>query len=322
MYTLARVCETVGATCASTAICFGMHAVGSAVIAAKPSEHQKRRFIDPIVAGRHLTTLALSEPGTGSHFWVPQTVCEPQGGMLSLTGSKSFVTNGGFADSYVMNVVADDTTLAGTFSLVMVPAGSPRLRWGPPWNGIGMRGNSSRNADLDGVTVPAANLLGEEGDQIWYVFSVVAPYFLTAMAGVYLGVAAAAFDEATDWIGKRTLNDSGRGVASFEVVQHHVGELWARLERTRSLLWSACERGDRGSSTSLPALCSAKAEVAECANSIVGDCMTLMGGAGYREASAMDRRLRDARASHVMSPTTDLLRLWTGRSILGQPLLT
>ena len=73
LYALARTCETIGSVSASTALCFGMHCVGSAVIGAKATAQQKKDFLEPIAAGEHLTTLALSEPGTGAHFYFPQT---------------------------------------------------------------------------------------------------------------------------------------------------------------------------------------------------------------------------------------------------------
>jgi alkylation response protein AidB-like acyl-CoA dehydrogenase len=69
------------------------------------------------------------------------------------------------------------------------------------------------------------------------------------------------------------------------------------------------------------ALLSAKAEVAECAVAVSNEAMTLAGGIGYGENARIARCLRDARAAHVMAPTTDILRTWTGRAVLGQPLL-
>ncbi|GIV95499.1 MAG: hypothetical protein KatS3mg057_0156 [Herpetosiphonaceae bacterium] len=70
---LAQVCEILGYECGSTALCFGMHCVGSIVIAAKATPDQQQRYLEPISAGKHLTTLALSEPGTGAHFYLPET---------------------------------------------------------------------------------------------------------------------------------------------------------------------------------------------------------------------------------------------------------
>src|SRR5690242_1452734 len=69
---LTQVAEILGGACASTALCFGMHCVAAAVLGAKATADQARRYLEPIAAGTHLTTLALSEPGTGAHFYIPQ----------------------------------------------------------------------------------------------------------------------------------------------------------------------------------------------------------------------------------------------------------
>ncbi|MFP5218589.1 MAG: acyl-CoA dehydrogenase family protein [Actinomycetes bacterium] len=319
---LAAVCEALGRECASSAICFGMHAVGTAVVAAKATERQAKEFLRPIAAGEHLTTLALSEPGTGAQFWLPQTRAVRVDGGVQLDGEKAFVTNGSHADSYVVSTVAAEPDApVGEFSCVLVPGDAGGLTWLDGWDGIGMRGNSSRRLQLTGVRVGPDNLLGSPGDQIWYVFEVVAPYFLVAMAGTYLGVAQASLDEATAHLTRRRHTHTGRSLSAEPVVQHRLGTLWSQVERTRRLVYWAAEEGDAGGPQSVAALASAKAEVAECAVDVTNEAMTLVGGIGYRDRSPLERHLRDARAAHVMSPTTDILRGWTGRSALGLPLL-
>ncbi|WP_091763514.1 acyl-CoA dehydrogenase family protein [Blastococcus aurantiacus] len=319
---VAAVGEALGRVCASTALCFGMHSVATAVIAAKPTDRQRADFLDAIVAGEHLTTLALSEPGTGAAFWLPQTRMTQAGTGMRIDGEKSFVTNGSHADSYVVSTVAADPDApVGEFSCVLVPAGVGGMTWVDAWNGVGMRGNSSRRALLDGVLVGADHLLGAEGDQIWYVFEVVAPYFLMAMAGSYLGVAQASLDEATAHLTRRAHGHTGRRLATEPILQHRLGELWAQVERTRRLVYWAAEEGDAGGPKALLGLTAAKAEVAKCAVEVTNEAMTLVGGIGYRDRSPLERHLRDARAAEVMSPTTDILRTWTGRAALGLPLL-
>ncbi len=319
---LAGVCETLGEACASTALCFGMHNVATAVIAAKPTERQRKEFLEPIAAGEHLTTLALSEPGTGAEFWLPQTRLTSEADGWLVNGEKSFVTNGSRADSYVVSTVAaDPETPAGEFSNVVVWQDSPGLSWHGSWDGIGMRGNSSLAARLTDVAVGADALLGAPGDQIWYVFEVVAPYFLTAMAGTYLGVAQAALNEAVEHIKQRRHSHTGRSLASEPVLQHRLGVLWSQVQSTRRLVHWAAEEADSGGPDALPALTSAKAQVADTAVSVVNEAMTLVGGIGYRDRIPLERHLRDARAAHVMSPTTDVLRMWTGRALLDVPLL-
>ncbi|WP_436991399.1 acyl-CoA dehydrogenase family protein [Streptomyces sp. enrichment culture] len=319
---VAQVGEATGRACASTSICFGMHLVGSAVISAQAGAVQRERYLEPIAAGEHLTTLALSEPGTGGEFWLPQTRMERSGdGRLRLTGAKSFVTNGGHADSYVLSTVAvGPRTPPGQFSCTVVDAATPGLEWGPEWHGFGMRGNASRGLELPGVEIPVECLLGNEGDEIWYVFNVVAPYFLMAMAGTYLGVAAAALEEARSHLLRRRTR-AGRVLAGNPVVQHRLGTMWARVERTRRLIYHAAAEAELGGPEALPGLASAKAEVADAAEATVNDALTLVGGIGYGTDSPLQRMLRDARAAHVMSPVTDVLRVWTGKALLDEPLL-
>lgn len=319
---LVGVCEALGRVCASTAICYGMHAVATAVVAAKATERQTKEFLAPIAAGEHLTTLALSEPGTGAQFWLPQTRAMREVNGVRIDGEKSFVTNGSQADSYVLSTVAAEPDApVGEFSCVLVPADAEGLSWLDDWDGIGMRGNSSRRLQLSDVHVSADHLLGSPGDQIWYVFEVVAPYFLVAMAGTYLGVAQASLDEATAHLTRRRHSHTGRALAAEPVLQHRLGTLWAQVERTRRLVYWAAEESDAGGPQAIPALASAKAEVAECAVGVTNEAMTLVGGIGYRDRSPLERHLRDARAAHVMSPTTDILRSWAGRAVLGLPLL-
>ena len=320
---LAHVSEILGQECASTALCFGMHCVGTSVIAAKATADQQQRYLFPISEGKHITTLSLSEPGSGAHFYLPQTKLEAVSpDSYRITGTKTFVTNGGYADSYVVSTVAADPNAPiDQFSCVMVPKRTEGLKWGAPWAGLGMRGNSARSLELQGVTVPRQDLLGKEGDQIWYIFHIVAPYFLMAMAGTYLGVSSAALEEAMAHLTKRHYSNSGTSLARLPVLQHRLGSLWAVLERTRRLIYHAGSIFDEGATDALAAVFSAKAEAADCAVHIVNEVMTLSGGIGYRDDSKLSRLLRDARAAHVMAPTTDILRMWTGRALLGTPLL-
>ena len=319
---LVLVCEEIGRACASTALCFGMHCVGAAVIAAKATERHVEEYLKPISRGEHLTTLALSEPGSGSHFYYPMTRFERENGRLRLQGKKVFVTNGGYADSYVCSTAAGGSGhLAGEFSCLVLREGTPGMTWGPPWNGLGLRGNASRSLDLDGVEIPAEDLLGDEGDEIWYVFQVIAPYFLSAMSATYLGIAASALDDAVRNVRSRRYEHSGADLSESQVVQHLLGSLWSQVERTRRLIYFAAEQGDIGGEKAPGALFSAKAEAAASVVNVVNESMKLMGGRAYQAHAPMWRRLRDARAADVMAPTTDMLRTWTGRMLLDVPIL-
>jgi alkylation response protein AidB-like acyl-CoA dehydrogenase len=321
--TLAKVCEIIGQSCTSTAICYGMHAVGSAVIASKATNYQREKYLIPICEGRHLTSIALNETGTGSQFYLPQTRMQYHSeSEYNINGTKSFVLNGGKADSYIISAVAEGSHTPGEqFNCFMVDSDAAGIQWGERWKGIGLRGDSSRDLFLDSVKISDKNILGQFGDQIWYVFNVITPYFLTAMAGSYLGIARAAINEVTHHIKNREFSFNGRALASSSVIQYQLGSLWAKYARSRALVYYATECYDMDQDNALIDLFAAKAEVADATIEIVNEAITLCGGYAYQEKSILDLLLRDARAAHVMTPTADILRVWTGRSILEQPLL-
>ncbi len=147
-----------------------------------------------------------------------------------------------------------------------------------------MRGNSSRPVRFTAAPVSAPGLLGQEGDQIWYVFEVVAPYFLTAMAGTYLGVAQAAFDIAVARVRNREYSHSLESLADAPVIQHKVAELWTRLDQARQTIYKAARLGDTGDPFALPSILMSKAIAGELAVDISNEAMTLCGGQGTQKA--------------------------------------
>jgi isovaleryl-CoA dehydrogenase len=322
LHALAVCTEALGHACASSAICYGMHCVGTAVIAAKATKYHADKYLRPIAAGEHITTLSLSESGSGSQFYIPSTTCTSDGENYVIEGEKHFVTNGGRCDSYVVSTcTAGGRGDTGDFSCLLVDKDTPGLEWGSAWDGFGMRGNSARSMRLKSIRIPKTQLLGHEGDQMWYIFEVVAPYFLVAMAGTYLGVAQAALDEAVSHVKTRIHSHSGDSLATLPPIQSQIAEMWSRVERTRLWLYQAAQMGDLGHPNAVQMLLGSKLEASETAVWVANEAMTVCGGIAYRENSDLSRYLRDARASHVMSPTSALLRLWIGRSVLGQPLL-
>lgn len=322
MLGLVAISEVLARESASAGLCYGMHCVGTAVIAAKATPAQRERYLEPIARGQHITTLALSEPGSGSFFFYPSAALSRAPHGFTLDGTKSFVTNGSHADSFVCSTapLAGEGE-EGQFNCVLVERQAGGIEWLDAWHGLGMRSNDSRTLRLSGVHVPADNLLGAVGDQLWYVFEIVAPYFLMAMAGTYLGVAQAAFDEAREHVGTRRYSHSGELLGAAPVVSHRLGAMWAELASVRQLIYAAAAKGDAAAPDALTYILACKAAAADAAVNLANESMTLCGGSAYRDNSRVARLLRDARASHVMAPTTDILKTWVGRSLLNLPLL-
>lgn len=319
---LAIVSEELAQGCSSTAMCFSMHSVAAKVLTAKATPDQEERFLIPIAREGHISSLALSEPGTGSHFFLPRVTFAPRGDDYVLSGEKSFITSGGHADSYVLSATAPGEELdPGAFTCLAVEAGAAGMEWRQDWHGFGMRGNSSRGLVLNDVEVPRTNLLGAEGDEIWYVFEVIAPYFLVAMAGVYVGIARAALEAAIAHLKARQHVHTGESLSEVPVLWHDVAEAWMEVEATRRLVHHAARLADAGDPGASLALFAAKAKVAKTVTAVTETAMILSGGRGYAESSLVARLHRDARAAHVMAPTSHLLKTWLGRSLLDLPLL-
>lgn len=318
---LAIAGEELGRVSPSASLCFCMHVVGSAVLAAKATDEQAERYLRPIAEGRHITTLALSEPQTGVHFYEPATRLNRDGDHYRVTGRKTFVTNGSHADSYVISTLSDGGGAPGLFNCLVLDHGAPGTTWIGDWRGLGMRGNSSIALDLQDAWVPAGNLLGEPGDQTWDIFLVVAPYFLTAMAATYVGLAESALQIAVDHVQGRRYAHSGQSLAEVPAIQMKIVKMWGQVQQARLMLFQAAERGDLGAEDALPFILYAKALAGDVAVAVTNEAMTCAGGEGYREDGPLWGLLRDARAAHVMSPSTDLLNTWTARAVLGLPIL-
>lgn len=142
-----------------------------------------------------------------------------------------------------------------------------------------------------------------------------------AMAGTYLGLAQAALDVTGEHLRARRYTHSGESLRDIESMQTRYAEMWMAVEKTRALIREASRRGDMNHPEALPFILSCKADAGDTVVRVTNEAMTLCGGAAYRENSRIGQMLRDARAAHIMSPTTDLLKLWAGRSLLGLPLL-
>lgn len=323
MLALVVATEALAHGCSSTALCYGMHCVATAVLAAKATPDHEERYLHAIARGEHFTSLALSEAGTGVHFYWPQTHLMRDGDVYVVNGTKQFVTSAGFADSYVVTTSSarDGSPDVGEFSALIVDNGTPGVQWHGTWEGFGMRGNASRAMRIEDARIATTQLLGREGDEVWYVFEVVAPYFLMAMSGVYLGIASAALDAVAADAQSRAHAHTGRSVAQEPVVQARIADLWVQLQQARHHIYHAAQLADVGDPAALPHLLASKIIAATVAVQVTNEAMDLAGGRAYRENGHLARLLRDARAGHVMAPPTDVLRQWLGRSVLGLPLL-
>ncbi|MFP5502084.1 MAG: acyl-CoA dehydrogenase family protein, partial [Candidatus Sericytochromatia bacterium] len=134
-------------------------------------------------------------------------------------------------------------------------------------------------------------------------------------------LAQSALDFATAHARERAYAHTGQVLAEVPAIQARIADMWLAVQQARYMIYQAADRGDLQAPDALPFILAAKALAADAAVNVTNEAMTVTGGQGYRENSMLWTLLHDARASHVMSPTTDMLKQWLGRDLLGLPLL-
>jgi len=313
---LALACEALGWGCASTAMCFLMHACGTAVIAAKATPEQAKSWLSPAAKGKSIATLAFSERGTGAHFYAPELSAATKNGAFVLSGRKSFVTSGGHATLYPVLVNASGEP---GLDVIVVTPDLGGVGFEGTWDGIGMAGNSSIVMTLEDVMVPRGNIVGAEGDGQSLVFDVVAPTFLIGLAGVNIGIAQAAFDTVVDHAKNRRY-PSGQALAEIQAIQMSLADGSIAIEGARRLLQEAARAAAAGEEAALPLVMQAKIAATECAAQVTERAMRIGGGQAYGRGLPLERHWRDSRAGAVMAPTNDVLREWLGKIYTGLPL--
>lgn len=313
---LAQVCEQLGWACASTAMCFLMHACGTAVIGAKATSDQTAAWLTPAAKGKAIATLAFSERGSGAHFYAPEISATTKNGSFVLSGRKSFVTSGGHASLYPLLVNASGEP---GLDVIVVTPDLDGVAFEGSWDGIGMAGNSSIAMTLDDVHVPRANIVGAEGDGQSLVFDVVAPTFLIGLAGVNVGIGQAALEETTEHAKSRRY-PTGQALAEVQAIQMGLADMSIAVEGARRLLVEAARAADAGEETALPLVMQAKIAATEAAAAVTERAMRIGGGQAYSRSMPIERHWRDARAGAVMAPTNDVLREWLGKILTGLPL--
>jgi alkylation response protein AidB-like acyl-CoA dehydrogenase len=307
--------QQVARACGSTAMVTMMHYSATAVLTA----HGPSSVLSEIAAGRHLSTLAFSEVGSRSHFWVPMSSAREEDGSVVLDARKSWATSAGQADSYVWS--SRPLAAEGPMTLWLVPSDTPGLTIPTPFEGLGLRGNSSSPINAEGVRVPREAILGADGAGLDIAFATALPYFLVLNAAASVGLMDAVIAQTTAHLTSTRLEHLGQTLADQPAARAGLATMQiaadsARLLVDDSIAALAAERED-----AQLRLLEVKAAAAEAAIQVTDTAMTVCGGSAFRADLGIERRFRDARAARVMSPTTEGLHDFIGRALCGLPVL-
>ncbi len=333
------VTEALAKSCASTAMCYAMHQSAIPLLCALAGEEQTS-LMAPIVAGEALLAFAMSEPGSGNRIWHMDSCAVDDGTAYVIDSFKSFATSAGYADRYVVPVRASSSVGPTDLSIFLIDGADPNVEPKGIWDGMGLRGNSSRPVHFNHCRVPYAGRIGAATAGFSYMMAYSLPVYFVGLASVYLGVAQAAFDAALAHVKKRVHTDTGKSLASVETVQRHFAEMRMRIDRARATVVRVAQMSDNATllfnefaeaelldeiirenpdDPYFVELAEVKVIACEMAVEVAHLALQVCGGGGYKRGTVAERCYRDARAGSLMAPSDDTLKVIIGNQLLGSP---
>jgi len=306
--------EELARCCATHAILLEAHAsLCCWPIVRYGNEEQKRAYLPGLAAGTKIGAFALTEPGAGTDAGNLATTAVRDGDDYLLNGSKIFITNGSFAEVFV---VFARTASAGPgyqrISAFIVDRNTPGFSVGHPERKLGIRGSSTTPLVFTDARVPAKNRLGAEGEGF-----AVAMHTLDGgrdgIAAQAVGIAQGAYEAAVDYAKQRV--QFGKPIAALQAIQWMIADMATDIEAGRLLCYQAADLNDRGEEFSISASM-AKLFCAQMAVRVASAAIQVHGGNGYTEGYPVERAYRDAKITEIYEGTNEVQRLVIAKSRL------
>jgi acyl-CoA dehydrogenase len=283
------------------------------LLSAAGTSEQKDRFLRPLLAGQRMGWFAITEPEAGSDAASLVTRAERlPGGSYRLTGRKSYITNASYGDFGIVLATVDPGLGAKgiTAFLVEQGVGGYRVETRPQ---LPVRAVSCCDVVLEGVVVPAANLLGEAGRGLALAMRAVNSGRLNVSAGC-TGIAQAALEAASGHAVAR--RQFGRPLAGFQLVQQLIADIAVQTHAARQVYQSAARLLDAGADARVECSMS-KYFCSEAANQVATKAVQVFGAAGLMEGNIAERLFRDAREATIPEGTSQMQVLQIGKALLG-----
>ena len=316
LLTLCLAIEQLSRACATTGLILAVHGLGALPLLMAGTEEQKKRFIPKLASGEQLVAFALTEADAGSDAAAIRTRAVRDGVDYVLTGSKRFISQGSVADVITVFAVTDPAARRHRhLSCFMVEVPTAGFSVARVEHKMGLRGSPTAELSFDGVRVPAANLVGNEGDG----FSLAMGTFDRSRPGIAaqaVGIAQGALEAATAYAKDR--RQFGKRIGDHQMVSALLADMDAATEAARQLLYKACVEIDAGSAAASRWAAMCKLVAGDAAMRVTTDAVQVLGGYGYIDEFPVERMMRDAKITQLYEGTQQIQRLVVARALLGK----
>ncbi|MFI5037869.1 MAG: acyl-CoA dehydrogenase family protein [Solirubrobacterales bacterium] len=275
------------------------------------TEEQRQRWLGPIASGELLTALAMTEPGIGSDLAAMSTRARRDGEDYVVDGTKTFITNGINADLVIVAVKTDPSERHRGISLVVVERGMEGFARGRNLEKIGQHAQDTAELSFSEVRVPAANLLGEEGEGFRYLVSNL-PQERLSIAASAVAAAEAALGWTLDYVRERQA--FGQAIGSFQSSRFTLAEVRTEVDIARAFVDRCAQALNAGELTPEDAAM-AKWWCTELQGRVVDRCLQLHGGYGYMLEYPIARAFVDARVTRIYGGANEIMKEIVGRSM-------
>ncbi|MEN2424022.1 acyl-CoA dehydrogenase [Streptomyces rimosus] len=307
-----QVLEELAAARLTVGLGVSVHTLACHATAEFGTKEQRATHLPAMLGGGLLGAYCLSEPSSGSDAASLTTRAVRDGDVWTLNGTKAWITHGGVADFYTVLARTGDQGPRG-ITAFLVPGDAEGLTAAAPERKMGMKGSPTAQLHFDGVQVPDARRIGEEGQGFAIALSALDSGRL-GIAACAIGVAQAALDEALAYTASR--QQFGRPIADFQGLRFMIADMATQIEAGRSLYLTAARLRDAGQPFSKEAAM-AKLFCTDTAMRVTTDAVQLLGGYGYTLDFPAERYMREAKVLQIVEGTNQIQRMVIARHLAG-----
>ena len=308
------VFEALSMACPSVAAFLSIHNMCAAMIDKFGSDALREKFLPRALSMETVLSYCLTEPGSGSDAAALKTRADRTNDGYALSGTKAFISGGGYSDAYIVMCRTGDAGPKGV-SAVVVEDGTDGLSFGGLEDKMGWRAQPTRQVQLDNCNIPAANLVGDEGQGFTYAMAGLNGGRLN-IAACSLGAAQSALTKTIAYMAERKA--FGKTIDQFQALQFRLADMEIELQAARVFLHQAAWKLDSGAPDAATHCAMAKKFVTEVGSRVANDCLQLHGGYGYLADYGIEKLVRDLRVHEILEGTNEIMRLIVSRGMIAK----